>query len=106
MHPRKKEFQCDIPTLGKFSIEGTKHNSKMIAYYTGFNGYDHFMAYREILVQDLFANHNVSVNTHTLLKGKSRPEHVNIDRDRKVASKRIHVESDIGLAKRFEILKQ
>lgn len=39
----EKEFQCDIPTLGKFSIEGMKHNSKMIAYYTGFNGYDHFM---------------------------------------------------------------
>lgn len=39
----KKEVQCDIPTLGKFSIKGMKHNSKMIAYYTGFNGYDHFM---------------------------------------------------------------
>lgn len=39
----ENEVQCDIPTLGKFSIEGMKHNIKMIAYYTGFNGYDHFM---------------------------------------------------------------
>lgn len=45
----EKEVQCDIPTLGKISIEGMKPNSKMISYYTGFNGYDHFMLIFNIL---------------------------------------------------------
>lgn len=64
------------------------------------------MADRGILVQDLFADQNVSVNTPTLLKGKSQLEPEDIVRDRTVASKRIHVERVIGLAKRFKIFKQ
>lgn len=45
-------------------------------------------------------------NTPTLLKGKSQLEPEDIVRDRRVASKRIHVERVIGLAERFNILKQ
>lgn len=71
-----------------------------------FDAGDSIMADRGILVQDLFANQNVSVNTPTLLKGKSQLEPEDVVRDRTVASKRIHVERVIGLAKRFKILKQ
>lgn len=45
----EKEVQCDISTQGKFSIAVMKHHSKMIAYYTGFNGLDHFMFIYNIL---------------------------------------------------------
>ncbi|XP_062567657.1 uncharacterized protein LOC134229891 [Saccostrea cucullata] len=70
-----------------------------------FDSRDSIMADRGILVQDLFANQNISVNTPTLLKGKSQLSPEDIVRDRRVASKRIHVERVIGLAKRFKILK-
>ncbi|XP_062575195.1 uncharacterized protein LOC134237110 [Saccostrea cucullata] len=70
-----------------------------------FDSGDSIMADRGILVQDLFANQNISVNTPTLLKGKSQLSPEDIVRDRRVASKRIHVERVIGLAKRFKILK-
>ncbi|XP_061196051.1 uncharacterized protein LOC133204344 [Saccostrea echinata] len=70
-----------------------------------FDASDSIMADRGILVQDLFANQNVCVNTPTLLKGKSQLSPEDIVRDRRVASKRIHVERVIGLAKRFKILK-
>ena len=63
------------------------------------------MADRGIMVQDLFANENVFVNTPTMLKGKSQLEPEEIVRDRRVASKRIHVERVIGLSKRFKILR-
>ena len=63
------------------------------------------MADRGIMVQDLFANENVFVNTPTMLKGKSQLEPEEIVRDRRVASKRIQVERVIGLSKRFKILR-
>lgn len=63
------------------------------------------MADRGILVQDLFSNKNVSVNTSTMLKGKTQFEPHEIVRDRRIASKRIHVERVISLAKTFKILK-
>lgn len=63
------------------------------------------MADRGIMVQDFFANNDVYVNTPTMLKGKSQLELEEIVRDRRVASKRIHIERVIGLAKRFKILK-
>jgi len=59
---------------------------------------DSIMADRGILVQDLFSNKNVSVNTSTMLKGKTQFEPHEIVRDRRIASKRIHVERVIGLA--------
>ncbi|XP_056010013.1 uncharacterized protein LOC130051679 [Ostrea edulis] len=66
---------------------------------------DSIMADRGIMVQDLFANKDVQVNTPTFLKGKSQLEAHEVVHDRRVASKRIHVERVIGLAKRFKILK-
>lgn len=66
---------------------------------------DSIMADRGIMVQDLFANHNVQVNTPTFLKGKSQLDPTEVVHDRRVASKRIHVERVIGYVKGFKILK-
>ena len=59
------------------------------------------MADKGIMTQDLFATQNVYVNTPSLLKGESQLDPEEIVRDRRVASKRIHVERVIGLAKTF-----
>lgn len=67
---------------------------------------DSIMADRGFTVQDLFATKNVKVNIPTMLKGKSQLEAADVVRDRRIASKRIHVERVIGLAKTFKILKQ
>ena len=64
------------------------------------------MADRGIMVQDLFASKDVKVNTPTMLKGKSQLEEHEVVGDRRIASKRIHVERVIGLAKTYKILKK
>jgi hypothetical protein len=71
-----------------------------------FQDHDSIMADRGIMVQDLFAPHNIQVNTPTMLKGKSQLEAQDVVKDRRIASKRIHVERIIGLAKTFKILKK
>ncbi|KAK6169860.1 hypothetical protein SNE40_020835 [Patella caerulea] len=64
------------------------------------------MADRGIMVQDIFASKNVFVNTPTMLKGKSQLEPEQVIHDRRIASKRIHVERVIGLGKTYKILKK
>ncbi|XP_061196676.1 uncharacterized protein LOC133204949 [Saccostrea echinata] len=71
-----------------------------------FQDHDSIMADRGIMVQDLFAPRNIQVNTPTMLKGKSQLEAQDVVKDRRIASKRIHVERIIGLAKTFKILKK
>jgi hypothetical protein len=66
---------------------------------------DSIMADHGIMVQDLFANQNVCVNTPTMLKGKSQLKPEEIIRDRRVASKRNHIERIIGLSKTFKIVR-
>ena len=66
---------------------------------------DSIMADRGIMVQDLFASKNVLVNTPHMLRGKSQLQPEEVIYDRRVASKRIHVERVIGLAKTFKILR-
>jgi len=67
---------------------------------------DSIMADRGIMVQDLFTSKNVLVNTPHMLKGKSQLEPGDVIYDRKVTSKRIHIERVIGLAKTFKILQR
>ncbi|XP_048242560.1 uncharacterized protein LOC124133758 [Haliotis rufescens] len=71
-----------------------------------FEKQDSIMADRGIMVQDLFAAQDVQVNTPTMLKGKSQLEPEDVVKDRRIASKRIHVERIIGLSKTFKILKK
>lgn len=70
-----------------------------------FDSGDSVMADRGLTVQDLFANQNVHVNTPTMLKGKTQLESHEVIHDRRVASKRIHIERVIGVSKRYKILK-
>ena len=65
---------------------------------------DSIMADRGIMVQDLFAYRNVQVNTPTTMKGRNQHDAETVIRDRRIASKRIHVERAIGYAKTFKIL--
>ena len=69
-----------------------------------FSKKDTIMADRGIMVQDLFAQDDIHVNTPTMLKGKSQLEPEEVVKDRRIASKRIHIERVIGLSKRFKIL--
>lgn len=70
-----------------------------------FENKDQIMADRGIRVQDLFASKNVMVNTPSMLKGKSQLTPEEVIRDRRVASKREHVERVIGMAKHFKVIK-
>jgi len=67
---------------------------------------DSIMADRGIMVQDLFAAKNVKVNTPHMLRGKHQLSATEVVEDRRIASKRIHVERVIGLCKTFKILKK
>ena len=67
---------------------------------------DSIMADRGIMVQDLFSNQNVFVNTPTTMKGKNQLPASTVVKDRRIASKRVHVGRVIGLAKTFKILKR
>ena len=67
---------------------------------------DSILADRGIMVQDLFASKNVTVNTPTSMKGKSQLDPVTVVKDRRIASKRIHVERLIGYTKSYKILKK
>uniref|UniRef100_A0A8W8KAL4 THAP-type domain-containing protein n=1 Tax=Magallana gigas TaxID=29159 RepID=A0A8W8KAL4_MAGGI len=115
-----ESVQCTL--LGRFSIENIRTDPKAINYYTAsdrqiiecsniikpesnmFLPKDSIMADRGIMVQDLFAPMDVYVNTPTMLKGKSQLEPKDVVRDRRIASKRIHVERVIGLSKTYKIL--
>lgn len=71
-----------------------------------FDSGDSFMADRGMMVQDLFATRNVEVNTPHLVGDRSQLPTRELITDRRIASKRIHVERSIGLAKTYKILKQ
>ena len=62
------------------------------------------MADRGIMVQDLFASKDVQVNTPMTMKGRTQLPADIVVKDRKIASKRVHVERVIGLAKQYKIL--
>lgn len=55
-------------------------------------------------MQDLFAPAGVTVNIPTFFKKKNRMDGKTVMRDRKIASKRVHVERVIGLGKTYKIL--
>lgn len=73
---------------------------------TSSDPYDSIMADKGFSVQDLFATQNVAINMPTFFKKKNRLTGEIVMKDRKISSKRVHVERIIGLAKTFKILTE
>ena len=67
---------------------------------------DSIMADKGLNVQDLFMYSNVTINIPEFFKRKNRMSGETVAKDHKIASKRVHVERLIGLAKTFNILKK
>ena len=67
---------------------------------------DSIMSDKGFDVQDIFAPHGVTVNIPTFFRKKNQMSGETVIRDRKIASKRVHVERFIGLAKTYLILSQ
>ena len=65
---------------------------------------DSLMTDKGFQVQDIFAPVDVTVNTPTFLKKRNQFTAKSLKRDRRIASKRVHVERLIGLAKTYKIL--
>jgi hypothetical protein len=65
---------------------------------------DQIMADKGFNVEDLMLPYQVTVNMPTFFKKKNRLSGDVVRRDRKVSSKRVHIERLIGLAKTYKIL--
>lgn len=65
---------------------------------------DSVMADKGFNVQDLFAKSDVTVNIPTFLKKRNRISGKVLMKDRKISSKRVHIERIIGLGKTYKIL--
>ncbi|XP_048733958.1 uncharacterized protein LOC125650059 [Ostrea edulis] len=66
---------------------------------------DSVMSDKGFNVQDMFACRDVKINIPTFFKKKNRMSGNTVLHDRKISSKRVHIERIIGLAKTFKILK-
>ena len=62
------------------------------------------MADKGFNVQDLFAARDITVNIPTFFTNKNRMSNKTAHKDRKISSKRVHIERIIGLAKTYKIL--
>ncbi len=67
---------------------------------------DSIMVDKGMKVQDIFAPFDITINIPSFLKKGNQFHHKTLARDRKVASKRVHIERIIGLAKTYKILTQ
>jgi len=67
---------------------------------------DSVMSDKGFDVQDIFAPYGVKVNIPTFFKKRNRMDGEMVVRDRKIASKRVHVERIIGYAKTYKVLTQ
>lgn len=67
--------------------------------------YDEVMVDKGFNVSDLFLPYRVTLNIPTFFKKKNRLSCVIVQKDRKKASKRVHVERAIGLAKTYRIMQ-
>ncbi|XP_052227343.1 uncharacterized protein LOC127842053 [Dreissena polymorpha] len=65
---------------------------------------DSVMADKGFNVQDLFATANVQVNIPTFFRKQNRMSGKIVLKDRKISSKRVHIERIIGLGKTYRIL--
>ena len=67
---------------------------------------DEVMADKGFNCEDLFIPYQVSVNMPTFFKKKNRMSSSTVLSDRKIASKRVHIERLIGLGKTYRILTE
>lgn len=67
---------------------------------------DSILADRRYNIQDMFIGKDVTLNIPTFLKGKAQIPGLQLLRDRKLASQRVHIERLIGLTKTYKILKE
>ncbi|XP_071083949.1 uncharacterized protein [Haliotis cracherodii] len=67
---------------------------------------DSIMAVKGFNVQDIFAPKDVTINMPTFFSKKNRMSGKNVMPDRKISSKRVHIERIVGLAKTFKILTE
>ena len=67
---------------------------------------DSIMADKGFNVQDIFAPFNITINIPTFFKKRNRMSGETVLKDRKVSSKRVHIERIIGLAKTYKILTE
>ena len=65
---------------------------------------DSIMADKGFNVQDIFASYDVHINIPEFFKKKNRLSGHTVMKDRKIASKRVHIERIIGLGKTYKIL--
>ena len=65
---------------------------------------DSIMADKGFDIQDLCAPYDVAVNIPTMFKKKNRLSSSTVLKDRKISSKRVHIERLIGLGKTYKIL--
>jgi hypothetical protein len=68
--------------------------------------FDSIMADKGFNVQDLFAVSNVKINIPTFFRKKNRMSGKIVMKDRKISSKRCHIERMIGLAKTYKVLRE
>ena len=64
------------------------------------------MADKGFNVQDIFAPHNITINIPTFFSKKNRMSAKTVLRDRRISSKRVHIERIIGLGKTYKILTE
>lgn len=67
---------------------------------------DSIMADKGFNVQDIFAPIDVAINIPTFFSKKNRMNQATVLKDRKIASKRVHIERIIGLGKTYRILTE
>lgn len=65
---------------------------------------DSLMADKGFNVQDIFAPYDVHINIPEFFLNKNRMSGESVQKDRKIASKRVHIERLIGLGKTYSIL--
>jgi hypothetical protein len=65
---------------------------------------DSLMADKGFNVQDIFAPYDVHINIPEFFKKKNRMSGKTVMKDRKIASKRVHIERIIGLGKTYTLL--
>ena len=92
---------------GSVSDRQITERSSLVRNTSLFDRQDSILADRGIMVQDLFSSMNVLVNNPTSMKGKNQLDPETVIKDRRIASKRIHIERVIGYryAKTFKILQ-